>query len=59
MIEDDVDLQIISAKMPDDFQLKINFFLQQGGWRVACTEMSVTDHHYYAMIVKRAGDNND
>lgn len=48
----DKELVIVQAKYPDDFEKAVNSYLEQGGWRVAETEMSVTDHHYFAMLIQ-------
>lgn len=47
-------LVVISGKFPDEFTKKVNDLLVLGGWRVTQTEMSVTDHHYFAMLIKSA-----
>lgn len=43
---------VIRAQFPDEFADKVNELLEAGGWRVAQTEVSVTDHHYYALLIK-------
>lgn len=48
----DTEIKIISAKMPDEFEKLVNNVLTQGNWRIAETEMSVTDHHYWAMLIR-------
>lgn len=48
----DLEVRIVYARMPDEFESKVNVLLSFGCWRVAETEMSVTDHHYWAMLVK-------
>jgi hypothetical protein len=45
-------LIIVSAKMPEEFMGKVNELLKAGDWRVAETEMSVTDHHYWSMLIQ-------
>lgn len=47
-------LRIISAKMPDEFVEIVNALLSQGGWRIVQTEMSVCDHHYFAMAIRQS-----
>jgi hypothetical protein len=48
----DEEIKIVSAKYPEMFESAVNELLRQGDWRVVATEMSVTDHHYFAMLVK-------
>lgn len=48
----DVILKIINERTPSQFESVVNAILSQGGWRIAETEMSVTDSHYWAMLVK-------
>lgn len=50
---EDGHLLIVKASMPEEFQEKVNALLKEGGWRVVQTEMSVCDHHYFAMLVKK------
>lgn len=50
--QDDVHLTVIQARDPHDFQITVNVFLREGGWRVVQTEMSVTDSHYAAKRLK-------
>lgn len=45
-------IKVISAKYPDEFERSVNELLSKGNWRVAETEMSVTDHHYYALLIQ-------
>jgi len=45
---------IIDEKMPDDFERRLNEVLAEGGWRVAETEVYVTNHHYFALLIKSA-----
>lgn len=49
-------IEIVTAKFPDDFTKAVNALLNTGNWRVAETEMSVTDHHYFALLIKAASD---
>lgn len=49
----DEQIMIVSAQMPDEFERKVNALLKDEVWRIAETEMSVTDHHYYALLIKR------
>lgn len=53
----DEKLVIVQAKYPKDFTEAVNQLLSEGSWRVVQTEMSVTDHHYYAMLIKQKQDN--
>lgn len=50
--ENDKELKIVTAKLPQDFTEKMNALMEEGCWRVAETEMSVTDHHYWAMLIR-------
>lgn len=50
----DKKLIIVSARMPEEFMQKVNVLLDLGGWRVVETEMSVTDHHYFAMLIEES-----
>lgn len=50
--DETTELRIISAQMPEEFQEKVNELLANGGWKITCTEMSVTDHHYWAMAIR-------
>lgn len=52
----DVLVKIVSAQTPDEFEKIINPLLSLGNWRIAETEMSVTDHHYWAMLIKAEGE---
>ena len=56
ILKTDNELRIISAEYPQDFEAKINERLAEGCWRIAETEMSVTDHHYWAMLIKCTPD---
>lgn len=49
---DDLEVRVIFEKYPETFEKAVNALLQCGGWRVVQTEMSVTDHHYFAMLVR-------
>lgn len=51
-IKTDEEIKIINARMPDEFTEKVNQLLKEGCWRIAETEMSVTDHHYWAFLIK-------
>jgi proline dehydrogenase len=55
----DETLLIISAKMPDEFEEKVNKILKEHNARVVQTEMSVCDHQYVAMIVISKIDKNE
>lgn len=45
-------VEIVTERSPDAFAKRINEFLAEGGWRVANTEMSVTDCHYWAFLIQ-------
>lgn len=47
-------MTVVTARYPDQFESLVNALLSEGNWRVAQTEMSVTDHHYYALLIKSA-----
>lgn len=49
-------VMIVGVKYPDEFEKIVNEILSEGNWRIAQTEMSVTDHHYYAMLIKCKAD---
>lgn len=48
----DLEIKVVSAKTPAVFEQRVNDLLRGGNWRVTETEMSVTDHHYYALLIK-------
>lgn len=48
----DVQLKIVNEKTPRDFEDAVNGLLNEGVWRIAETEMSVCDNHYFAMLIK-------
>lgn len=49
---DDLEIRIVWAKDPDEFEEKVNGLLSQGGWRIANSEMSVPDAHYFALMIR-------
>ena len=49
----DVQIKIVEKRMPEDFVAAVNEILELGGWRIAQTEMSVCDHHYVALLIRR------
>lgn len=54
MSESDEQLKIIRAAFPNDFESLVNDLLKEGSWRIVQTEMSESDHHYVAMLIKSA-----
>jgi len=48
----DVEVKIINKSFPYEFEKAMNELLSSGCWRVQWTEISVTDHHYYAMLIR-------
>ena len=52
----DVQLVFVLAETAGEFAERVNAHLKQGCWRVEQTEMSVTDAHYFAMLVRAAPD---
>jgi hypothetical protein len=48
----DLQIKIVTATTPVVFEQRVNELLKAGNWRVAETEMSVTDHHYYALLIQ-------
>jgi hypothetical protein len=53
-MSDDVEIRIVNESYAHTFQDAVNRILSEGGWRIMSTEMSVSDHHYYAMLIKSA-----
>lgn len=52
----DKEIKIISRRTPQEFESAVNEILNDGHWRIAETEMSVTDHHYFAMMIRDSDD---
>lgn len=48
----DSKIKVVKARGPAEFESTVNFLLADGNWRVAETEMSVCDSHYWAMLVQ-------
>jgi hypothetical protein len=53
----DNELRIINATSPEQFEQEVNKLLFEGYWRVVETEMSVTDSHYWAMLIQSKIEN--
>lgn len=51
---DDEQMVMVNEKFPSEFTNAVNHYLRMGNYRVVATEMSVTDHHYFALLVRRA-----
>lgn len=49
----------ITAITPVVFEQRMNDLLRDGNWRVAQTEMSVTDNHYWALLIKSRSEKDD
>jgi transcriptional regulatory protein LevR len=50
--EMDTELKIINKKYPNEFESAVNSLLAEKCWRVTNTEISVADHHYFAILIK-------
>lgn len=51
-VAEDAELRLVSAEFPVEFINQVNAILREGGWRIARMEMSVCDHHCFAMLIK-------
>ena len=51
-MSEDIEIKIVSEKHGNLFEKTINSILKEGCWRIANSEMSTTDHHYIALLIR-------